>query len=431
MKAGSRFFYILVVVFALFIWSKTGLLAQSPATGLMVGAASGSITPLTACYLAGYGGAGMSAGVHDSLYAKAVVITGQGGSVALLTLDCIGLMHPEVEIIRQKVAKLLPSANFNPGNIVVSSTHTHLGPDVVGLWGRNRFSSGVQKPYMELLTDMAARKIAEAWKKRRPATAHYGLGEHGEGWVFNISLPEEIDRSVTTMQFLDDEGKSIATLTNFACHPTLLGPELKLISADYVGGLYAYLDKEVGGVNVFLQGAIGGWVQPVGEATFENAHNKGVELAKVALQALHDGKMVQNPVIDYRSRVFEMPVSSFGFRLLSRIGVLKRKIRRTVTTEIAWFEIGNAQFVTHPGESSPYYSFESKKLMDKEGPRFVLGLAMDAMGYILKPDFFDKKRALPHAPYLTSMSVGKHGGPKMLEVIGELKQESGSKSAKK
>jgi len=131
----GNFLNILVVVFALFIGSKTGLLAQSPATGLMVGAASGSITPLTACYLAGYGGAGMSVGVHDSLYAKAVVITGQGGSVALLTLDCIGLMHPEVEIIRQKVAKLLPSANFNPGNIVVSSTHTHLGPDVVGLWG--------------------------------------------------------------------------------------------------------------------------------------------------------------------------------------------------------------------------------------------------------------------------------------------------------
>jgi hypothetical protein len=103
--------------------------------------------------------------------------------------------------------------------------------------------------------------------------------------------------------------------------------------------------------------------------------------------------------------------------------VLKRKIGKTVKTEIAWFEIGDAQFVTHPGESAPFYGLESKKLMQKPGPKFVLGLAMDAMGYILRPEFFDKTLAIPHSPYLTSMSVGKHGGPKMMQIIRELAAE--------
>ncbi len=389
-------------------------------TGLFAGAASGSITPLVACYLAGYGGAGKSVGVHDSIYAKAVVVEGQGDAIAILTLDCIGLMHPELETIRKKVAQRLPGGEFDPMRIVVTSTHTHLGPDVVGLWGRNRFSSGVQKDYLEQLTDMAASKIAQAWHTRRPATARYAQTEHGEGWVFNISVPEEIDRSVTTLQFLDEAGHSIATLTNFACHPTIMGPESRLISADYVGGLYVHLDTVIGGVNLFLQGAIGGWVQPVGEATFENTFKTGAGLAQAALDALKTPLPLETPTIVFRSKKFEMPVSSFGFRLLSRLGVLKRKIGKTVKTEIAWFEIGDAQFVTHPGESSPLYGLESKKLMQKPGPKFVMGLAMDAMGYILRPEFFDKTQAIPHSPYLTSMSVGKHGGPKMMEVVREL-----------
>lgn len=419
-KTNKYFFLVLTTV--LWLAGLLSVKAQAP-DGLLAGAASGSITPLTACYLAGYGGAGKSVGVHDSIYAKVVVVEGQGGALAILTLDCIGLMHPELETIRKKVAQRLPAGEFDPMRIVVTSTHTHLGPDVVGLWGRNRFSSGVQKKYMEQLTDMAASKITEAWLKRRPATARYAQTEHGEGWVFNISVPEEIDRSVTTLQFLDEAGHSIATLTNFACHPTIMGPESRLISADYVGGLYVHLDSTIGGVNLFLQGAIGGWVQPVGEATFENTFKTGAGLAQAVLDALKTPSPLENPAIVFKRKKFDMPVSSFGFRLLSRLGVLKRKIGKTVKTEIAWFEIGDAQFVTHPGESAPFYGLESKKLMQKPGPKFVLGLAMDAMGYILRPEFFDKTLAIPHSPYLTSMSVGKHGGPKMMQIIRELAAE--------
>jgi len=45
---------------------------------------------------------------------------------------------------------------------------------------------------------------------------------------------------------------------------------------------------------------------------------------------------------------------------------------------------------------------------------------MDAMGYLLKPEFFDKSRNLPHAGYLTTVSVGADGGPQMMAVVGEL-----------
>ena len=241
--------------------------SQSPI--LRVGAASASITPDQPCYLAGYGGAGLSVGVHDSLFVKVVVISESNHSAAVVTLDCIGLLHTELLAIRKKVSEYLKPEQFNPKNIILSSTHTHLGPDVVGLWGKHIFSSGVQPEYMEFLVNRVAKTIVAAWQQQVTASVCWSAGSHGEGWVQNISVPEEIDRSVTTIQFTDESGNSIATLTNFACHPTLIGAERKLISADYVAGFYQCLDQEYGGVNLFLQGSIGGWVQPVGEDTLK------------------------------------------------------------------------------------------------------------------------------------------------------------------
>jgi hypothetical protein len=90
-----------------------------------------------------------------------------------------------------------------------------------------------------------------------------------------------------------------------------------------------------------------------------------------------------------------------------------------VDSEIAWFAIGDAHFVTHPGETTPWHSLETKKMMNTSGPKFVIGLGLDALGYILKPKFFENK-SLPHAEYLTSMSVGKHTGPDLMSSLKSL-----------
>jgi hypothetical protein len=41
------------------------------------------------------------------------------------------------------------------------------------------------------------------------------------------------------------------------------------------------------------------------------------------------------------------------------------------------------------------------------------------LGYIVKPSFFENK-SLPHAEYLTSMSVGKPTGPLMMQYLKAL-----------
>lgn len=357
---------------------------------LFVGTACAVINPASGDFIAGDKQNRKFSGVHDSLYIKVVLVSDEKNSIAILTADCIGLIYPEILEIREAVSDMIPSNEFDPSHIVLTSTHTHSGPDVVGLWGPDQLSSGVNQGYLNHLIRTASEKIIEAYRNRKPVEAFYGETTHGDDWVYNIAVPEETDRSVTILQFRDLKGKSIATLTNFACHPTFMDAVSDKVSSDFVGGLYQKLDTELGGTNLFLQGAVGGWIQPENEKkSFENAFKRGYGLADCVINALGNGTKLNETNIIFKSKVFSMPVSNPGFQQLAAMGVIEREISDSVLTEIDWFEIGNAQFVTHPGETSPAYSLDSKKLMKKSGPKFVLGLGNDGLGYIIKPEFFD------------------------------------------
>ncbi len=374
-------------------------------TTWMVGAAQRSITPQDSAFIAGHTNNRRFTGVNDPLFVKAVAIGNGGLPVILLTFDCIGLLYPELQDIRRRADLRFPGISSD--RIIMTSTHTHSGPDVVGLWGKDRMHSGVDPGYMEFLIDSAVDIIALALSNMQPARAEFGEGQHGDDWVFNISQPPELDRSLTVLRFFDQNHRNIATLVNFACHPTFLDAVNNRVSSDYVGGYYAFMDSLQSGINLFLQGAIGGWVQPEYELkTHAQAFFRGGELASKAHDLLKKAKPLKGTNLRFRSIVFSMPVENEGFKMLSRAGVIRRVISDSVSTEIAVFNIGEAYFATHPGETVPQLSIRTKSMMKTDGPKFVLGLGMDALGYILKPEFFDPGLEIPHSTYLCSVSVG-------------------------
>lgn len=350
--------------------------------------------------------------VHDDLYVKAFYIENKKEDIVILTFDCIGLMYPALLEIRNNIKKELPSVNSD--HIVISSTHTHAGPDVVGIWGKDFAHSGVNPSHMQKIISQSVAAIKEAVRKKEACTFEYASGSFGEEWVKNISEPTALDRQVSVLRFIDKNSKHIATLTNFACHPTIMDDATTQASADYVWGYYKYMDSIQGGVNMFLQGSIGGWVQPEGiESSFENAYYWGSSLARYVNVLLKTPNQNRGKVITFKSQIVDLPMKNPNFIALSNAGVIKRNYGSTVTTEIACFNIGDAGFATHPGETVPAMSIASKAIMRNPGPKFVLGLSQDALGYILKPEYFDRSKNIPHSEYLTSMSVG----PQTMEII--------------
>lgn len=401
------------------------LAAAAPPASFLVGAAEAKINPSGAVYLAGYQHNRKSTGIHDDLYAKAVVISDKEHTIAIVSIDCIGLPYPLIQRIRDLVEMQIPREHFNADKIVISSTHTHAAPDVIGLWGENAMHNGTDSAYIAHLVQTTADVVVAAWKKRTAATARYAVTSFGEGWVENVSDKNELDREVSILQFVNRRGKNITSLVNFACHPTFLDRENTLVSADFPAGFYKKLKADLGGVNVYLQGAIGGWVQPEKvPRTFEEAEKRGMALGEAVSAALKNATPMTGTSLQFATRLLEVPVTNRNFLDLAAAGVIKRDIAEGVLTEMVWFSIGDATFVTHPGESSPLYSLESKKLMRNKGPRFVLGLGMDELGYLLKPEFFEPGTSLHAAPYLTGMSPGRNAGTVMMRLITELAEDN-------
>ncbi len=379
---------------------------------LMVGVASATINPSLGSFIAGDKQNRTFTGILDSLYAKAMVATFGDQTVSLVTIDCIGLMYNDALKIRERAAELV---DIPEERIVISSTHTHSGPDVVGIWGSDYAHSGVDSAYMERLIHTAANQIQAAYRNQVPVDAFVSETSFGDPWVENI-CGEEIDRSVSILQFRDERNKVITTLSNFASHPTILDAEFSVISADFVGGYYKHMKQTTGAEGLFLQGAIGGWIQPEGmPKTIESANQFGEDLAKEVLNSVSEAKQMMVVEIAFNRKLIKFPVENETWKQLSSLGTINRSFGDSVSTEISWFEIGEAQFVTHPGETAPSLGLASKQMMGA-GPKFVLGLGNDALGYILKTTFFEHD-SIPHAPYLTSMSLGPKTGPLLMEAL--------------
>ena len=392
---------------------------------LKVGVAYQSINPELGAFIAGDKNNRRFTKIQDSLFVKAMVLSDSKTTMAFITYDCIGMLHPTLVEVRKQVSSRISNSEFDPGNIVMTSSHTHSGPDVVGIWGPDQMTSGVDPNYMESVISKSVNAIETAWNNMHETNIVYAEGDFGEDWVFNISDSLNLDRSLTTLQFLDKKGKSIATLNNFACHPTILDGRSNVVSSDYISSMYTYLDKNLGGVNFFLQGAIGGWVQPEYEPkTIESVKKRGNELGEKIAELLKDPTKLSSESIKFNSSTFNLPVSNPNFQLLSKMGVINRKITDSVSTEVAWFSIGNAQFVTHPGETTPTHSLKSKEMMTIQGPKFVIGLGMDALGYILTPEFYEENPKVKHTEYLTRMSIDPKAGELLITEIKSLAKKN-------
>jgi hypothetical protein len=385
----------------------------------LIGVSQQTVNPTVGSFIAGDKQNRVFTGILDSLYAKAIVAFDGQQAVAVVTLDCIGLLYADLLEIREKVSKENFPIPLAPENILISSTHTHSGPDVVGLWGKDYSASGVDPAYMETLTNAVVAQIKAAAGAMKPAKGYYGQTSFGEGVVANI-CDEEIDRTLTTLVFEDQKGDAIVSLTNFACHPTFLDGTFSEVSADFIAGFYIKMKNEYPTAeHLFFQGAIGGWIQPtLGRGDYQTALDFGKEMAEASIESLQQPKYLQSHKISFQTETIIFPVANSGWKQLMQAGIIKLPVSDELKTEVVCLKIGEATFVTHPGETAPIFGLQTKDLMT-EGPQFVIGLGQDALGYILKPSYFSDQ-SLPHAPYLTSMSLGPETGPLLMEHIERL-----------
>src|SRR5437762_3386288 len=66
-----------------------------------------------------------------------------------------------------------------------------------------------------------------------------------------------VDDEVGILRIDDDRGQTRAVLMNYACHPTVLGPDNLLASADFPGAAIDRIEAARGAFALFVNGAEG------------------------------------------------------------------------------------------------------------------------------------------------------------------------------
>lgn len=279
---------------------------------LKIGLAEVNYTPPVGLDLVGnYRGSDYaSRGVHDSLYARAMVVENEEKEkVAFLSVDICKLPKKTVTMMRSYIAS---NTGIKPGNIMIHATHTHSGP-------RSELDAPKAKEYFT----KAALAVVIADKHLKPArisvgrvqessvlfnrrlkcidgTTHMSWEDLKPDFVVEPLGPTDPELIVLSVE---QEGKLSGTIINFGCHPTTLTGNNWLYSADYPGYLVDTLKKVHGKefIPLFFNGCCGNVTQvnyKVGFIdTYEECRRIGNVLGTASLKACEKKEDVKGSAI--------------------------------------------------------------------------------------------------------------------------------------
>ncbi len=370
-------------------------------------------------YLAGFGNNRCAVSVHDDLYARALAFSDGQNMLVLCALDLIGFFRPDVYEVIQTVKR--PDVK-----IVIASTHTHHGPDTMGLWGPDDKTCGVDAAWMSATREIITATILSALAALKPAVVKLA-SVHVPGLAKNARNPEIVDDELTVFQFINTDHCPLVTGVNFPCHPEVLWEHNPHITSDYVGCLRNEVEKQTGAPCIFFSGALGGMMTPdVKDHSFEEAEFMGKKLASEGIKALEQVNSEQSPVISMQTKEITPKLTNplykiaFWWKLLPDV----RDKKGYVTTEVNLVKIGGLWLATVPGEMLPKLGLALKAQLREAGASVagVIGLANDELGYILPVEDF-KYPWNPFRPgkhYEETNSIGKEIGPKVMAGLKEM-----------
>jgi hypothetical protein len=240
------------------------------------GVARRDITPPVGIYHRMWGAAvhERSTGVHRPLLATALAIEpdespapagAQGTPQAIVAVDHCLLWQEEMEALVASVAR---ATQLPAEQLQIAFSHTH----AAGLMDRGRAALAGGEligPYLDRLAELIAEAVNEARQAPRPLAIVYGTGscslarnrdfwdEAGGQFVCGFNPTGPADDTLVAARIVDARRQTVATIVNYACHPTTLAWQNTLVSPDYVGATRELVESATGGPCLFLQGASG------------------------------------------------------------------------------------------------------------------------------------------------------------------------------
>ncbi|MDT7618463.1 MAG: hypothetical protein QOF00_5910, partial [Pseudonocardiales bacterium] len=429
------------------------------ATHLLGAAQNGHLPPgwpksENCIYLGGYGigparaatGVDPYAGVH----VRSVAVSNGDQTIVWQMLDMVGFFSryrsdlcPEgcgMLDIREAIANGT-KGKVPVANVAVAATHSHGGADGYGAWG------GLPDWYRKEIRDQAVKSAYDALRALKPASisiggidarsfsnerrdTYYSAADYGATWMQARQLPTEAGGAAPV----------IATLVNFAAHPTMLGSSNTLMHGDWPGTAAKEMHDRFGGVGLLVEGGLGN-VSPSAPRGTNGADLNGdtkvdgydnvIRMARdftsfIGTDIAKSGYALTSNVIKTKTETIEHPVTNWGEVGLGVVNLLDREFLpgtvaaggpnhyewdkggppgrgcvavapTTIKTDVSAFRIGELIAVTGPGEvfgtmaevakskgRSTATATDANGDVVPAGQTMVFGQTQDSLGYIIQ-----------------------------------------------
>jgi len=416
------------------------------------------ITPARGVRLAGFAARqDVCRGVHDDLYARAIVLRSARAAVALVSVDVLALPSAFVDEVRAGITR---KTGIPSDAVLVACTHTHSAPVTISTF----FNPGesVDPEYMARLKSSIEASVVGALRDRFPARAGMGTVRiEGFGVNRRSADGKPVDEEVAILRVTDVAGRNRAVLVNYACHPTVLGPDNVLATGDFPAAMIKRVETALGPdcLAMFINGTQGnigpghsselsaiGVIAP--GRTFERAAELGNRLGDTVLSALNKVtahgtlelgavrapvklRLKKYPTPQEAAQALEAarcraetadPADEAGRRAKTELlyaSIVEfyareaAELKGSLTIELQAMRVGDAAFIGIPAEVFVEIGLRIKRAARR--PTFIAGLANGYIGY-----FPDRHSYAAGGYEVVSAKVDEHAEDKVVSAALEL-----------
>jgi hypothetical protein len=282
-----------------------------------IGASRADITPPVGIYARNWGAAAhdVAEGIHRPLTLNVLTLQeGEDAPPFVLVSADLGWWRTRADETFVR-GTILEELALDPARLMICLTHTHAGPSLC--------REDAEKPggyliadYLDSLIVAVVNCTRHALETAEPALLEWAVGACGlatnrdlpdpdggryiNGW--NAEAPA--DQTLTVGRVTTQDGRILATIVHYACHPTTLAWDNRLISPDYIGAMREIVERDTGSAPcLFLLGACGELApaeQYTGDTAVADRH--GRQLGYAALATL-EGMLPPGTHLTYRGVV--------------------------------------------------------------------------------------------------------------------------------
>lgn len=348
-------------------------------------------------------------GVHDQVFAKALVVSDGKQRIALLTADILGFPPA----FKPALVRQLGGSGWTSRQLILLPSHSHTSIDMNAINPSNVFRIKQIGVYDEQLFQWTVQRCKEVIDLAASELVPVTIGTSSkaiDGWNRNRRCGDgATDNSLTVTRIDTANNKPLAVLVNFTAHPTFMGAEHMLFSGGWPGHLQRSLESMIGrNVNVMYYNGAEGDQSPVARANsganrWEAAEQYGNGLAEESHALWTTITPRSDNVFDFHSQEIDLPQTSWHPDFMKTggdeyglneelLGVILRLMfpAKTVSGSL---RLGDLVIVGVPGEMTAELGLEIKeKTKAITGSRHVAigGLANEWISYILTEEEYQR-----------------------------------------